>query len=65
MVDSENSADRKYYIDFVPTNSAQAIQKAVTHLYCCEDIVIKGKLGSGYFGSVFLVINLKCFIIIN
>uniref|UniRef100_A0A5K4F3C3 dual-specificity kinase n=3 Tax=Schistosoma mansoni TaxID=6183 RepID=A0A5K4F3C3_SCHMA len=55
MVDSENSADRKYYIDFVPTNSAQAIQKAVTHLYCCEDIVIKGKLGSGYFGSVFLV----------
>ncbi|CAH8871271.1 unnamed protein product [Trichobilharzia szidati] len=55
MVESENLADRKYYIDFVPTNSAQAIQKAVSNLYCCEDIVIKGRLGNGYFASVFLV----------
>ncbi|KAF8564566.1 hypothetical protein P879_05482 [Paragonimus westermani] len=45
----------KYYTDFVPTNSARAILKAGSHLYCSEDIVVKGKLGMGYFASVFLV----------
>ncbi|CAH8430201.1 unnamed protein product [Dicrocoelium dendriticum] len=37
----------KYYTSFIPTKSAQAIQKAGSHLYCCEDLVVKGKLGHG------------------
>lgn len=45
----------KYYTSFIPTKSAQAIQKAGSHLYCCEDLTVKGKLGHGYFASVFLV----------
>ncbi|CAL8088364.1 unnamed protein product [Calicophoron daubneyi] len=48
----------KYYSSFVPTNSAKAIHKAGSHLYCFEDIIVKGKLGNGYFASVFLVQHL-------
>lgn len=38
-----------------PTSTADAIRKAVLQLYCCEDIDVIGKLGSGFYANVYLV----------
>ncbi|VEL20583.1 unnamed protein product, partial [Protopolystoma xenopodis] len=46
---------RLSYKAFAPTKSVQALKKAVYRLYCYEDFTINGKLGNGYFATVWLV----------
>ncbi|VDP91962.1 unnamed protein product [Echinostoma caproni] len=56
-MDVPNVLHEKYYADFAPTKSAQAMHKAGSQLFCSEDLIVKGKLGNGYFASVFLVLH--------
>ncbi|BHF76360.1 Dual specificity testis-specific protein kinase 2 [Sparganum proliferum] len=41
--------------DFVPSRTVQALKNAVLRLYCGEDLSVIGKLGSGFFATVYLV----------
>ncbi|KAL7058083.1 hypothetical protein AAHC03_016599 [Spirometra sp. Aus1] len=41
--------------DFVPSRTVQALKDAVLRLYCGEDLSVIGKLGSGFFATVYLV----------